>query len=321
MLSKKYFLGGTVVGLVLLFSYFLSLPDGRLHITFCSVGQGDATYIRFADNENMLIDGGPDDKVLSCLGSHMPFYDRTIDMVVLTHPQKDHLQGLISVVKRYNVRYFVIGVEGNNSAGYAELVQNIKAKNIKIKNLYSGDELGLGEARIKVYWPEREWVRRNAGVKLGNATMQQCDTSTSLSTSNATMKCNNYINQSGAVLGLATDTELNDFSYFLGLSYGNFKALFPGDGDIHIQPEVLKEDLPDVDILKVPHHGSKTGMMKEFLEKIRPELAVISVGKNSYGHPTLEALNLLNMIGATVRRTDLGGDVEIISNGSRWWTN
>src|SRR3972149_6329793 len=112
MFNKKYFLFGFLIGFILLTSYFFSLPDGKLHIIFCDVGQGDAAYIRTPNNQDMLIDGGPDDKVLSCLGRHMPFYDRTIDVVVLTHPQKDHLQGLISVVERYTVKYFVMGVEG-----------------------------------------------------------------------------------------------------------------------------------------------------------------------------------------------------------------
>ena len=113
MLSKKHFLSGILIGLVLLSTYLFTLPDGRLHLVFCNVGQGDSTYIRTPSNLDMLIDGGPDDKVLSCLGRHMPFYDRTLDVVVLSHPQADHMRGLISVIQRYNVKYFVIGAVGS----------------------------------------------------------------------------------------------------------------------------------------------------------------------------------------------------------------
>lgn len=123
----------------------------------------------------------------------------------------------------------------------------------------------------------------------------------------------------GAVLGLSTDTELNSFSYYLHLQYGEFDALFTGDGDSKIQPEIMKTaELPNVEVLKFPHHGSKYGLLPEFLELIKPELAVVSVGKNSYGHPTKEALQLLESRSIKIKRTDIGGDVEVVSDGRNW---
>src|SRR3989344_9140986 len=163
MLSKKYFLIGAFFGLILLIVYIISQPDGKLHVVFCDVGQGDSAYLKMPNGADVLIDGGPDDKVLSCLGRHMPFYDRTIDVVILSHPQKDHLQGLISVIDRYNVGYFIIGVEGNDTEGYKKLIQTIKKKNIKIKNLYTGDSLSLGKVNFSVLWPERKWVASQLG--------------------------------------------------------------------------------------------------------------------------------------------------------------
>ena len=300
--SKKHFISGMIIGVILFISYLITLSDSRLHVYFCDVGQGDAAYIRTPSNQDMLIDGGPDDKVLSCLGRHMPFYDRTIDVVILSHPQKDHLQGLISVIDRYNVGYFIIGVEGNDTEGYKKLIQTIKKKNIKIKNLYTGDSLSLGKVNFSVLWPERKWVASQLGSDLQRAEGLTPTTS--------------------AVLGLTTDTELNNFSYYLDLNYGSFNALFTGDGDSQIQPEIMKNTvLPDIDVLKFPHHGSKTGILSEFLDKIKPELAVISVGKNSYGHPTKEAIELLSNRSISIKRTDREGDVEIISDGRSNWTN
>ena len=300
--SKKHFISGMIIGVILFFSYLITLSDSRLHLYCCDGGQGDAAYIRTPSNQDMLIDGGPDDKVLSCLGRHMPFYDRTIDVVILSHPQKDHLQGLISVIDRYNVGYFIIGVEGNDTEGYKKLIQTIKKKNIKIKNLYTGDSLSLGKVNFSVLWPERKWVASQLGSDLQRAEGLTPTTS--------------------AVLGLTTDTELNNFSYYLDLNYGSFNALFTGDGDSQIQPEIMKNTvLPDIDVLKFPHHGSKTGILSEFLDKIKPELAVISVGKNSYGHPTKEAIELLSNRSISIKRTDREGDVEIISDGRSNWTN
>lgn len=283
MSNKKYFLSGVVIGGILLFSFFLSLPDGKLHVVFCNVGQGDAAYIRTPNNQDMLIDGGPDNKVLSCLGKYMPFYDRAIDLVLLTHPQKDHLQGLISVVERYTVKHFVIGVVGNETEGYRKLVEAIQKKKVPTRNLYLGDTFSLGSVKFSVLWPERSWVSDKS------------------------------------VLGLSTDTGLNSFSYFLHLSYGSFDALFTGDGDSRIQPEIMRQaNLPDIEVLKFPHHGSKTGILPEFLDKIHPELAVISVGKNSYGHPSKEAIELLSNRAIRIKRTDEDGNVEVISDGSTW---
>lgn len=297
MVSKKHFLGGMIIGIVLLVATVFSLPDGRLHIIFCDVGQGDSTYIRTPNNMDMLIDGGPNDKVLTCLGKHMPFYDREIDMVVLTHPQQDHMKGLLSVIERYSIKYFVIGIEGNSSQEYRKLVEMIERKKIPIRNLFTRDSFNLGEVKFEVLWPEREWAESNvSNEQCNNITIKQCITS-----------------DTGKVLGLSTDTDLNLFSYYLLLNYKDFSALFTGDGDSKIQPQVMAEnDLQQVKLIKVPHHGSKTGMLGEFLDVLKPEEAVVSVGKNSYGHPAKEALNLLERRGIKVRRTDWEGDVEIV---------
>ena len=297
-MSRKYFILGLFIGLGLLFAFFKTLPDGKLHLVFCNVGQGDASYIRLPNNQDILIDGGPDDKVLSCLGRHMPFYDRTIDMVFLSHPQADHLNGLVSVLERYSVKYYSSGPEGNTTAGYQKLKKLITDKNIIVRNLYAGDRIGFGDVFITGIWPSREWI---AG-KLEN---------------------NNLVEgNSNRVLGASTSyKEINDFSEVLLLTFGRFDALFTGDADSHIQPEILNANpyLTSVKVLKTPHHGSRTGIFEAFLEKVKPSLAVISVGKNSYGHPSPEIIGRLKTIGSQILRTDQGADVEIISDGKDWW--
>src|SRR3989344_2631863 len=79
--------------------------DNKLHIVACDVGQGDAILIQ-KNTTQILIDGGPNQKVLDCLGRHMPFWDRTIEFVILTHPELDHYGGLIDVVKTYNIKTY-----------------------------------------------------------------------------------------------------------------------------------------------------------------------------------------------------------------------
>lgn len=297
MISKKSFLFGMLIGLALLFAFLTTLPDGRLHLVFCNVGQGDAAYIRTPANQDLLIDGGPDDKVLSCLGRHMPFYDKTIDTVILSHPNKDHYQGLISVLERYEVKYFITGVAGEDSKSYEKLTEAVKKKNIPLKNLYQGDQFAAGSVRFSFLWPEKQWAISQFSSDLGD-----------LGSGNI------------SVLGLSTTRNLNDFSYYLHLSFGSFDALFTGDGDSRIQPEIMNSvSLPDVEVLKFPHHGSKYAVAQGFLEKIKPELSVISVGKNPWGHPTAEALKQLTDKAIRYLRTDREGDIEIISDGQKWW--
>lgn len=292
MISSKFFLLGAAFGFVLLLVCVFTLPDNRLHIVFCDVGQGDAAYIRMPGNRDMLIDGGPNDRVLTCLGRHMPFYDRTIDIVMATHPQNDHIKGLVSVLRRYRVGSIMMGAEGNDADIYRELRAVITEKHVMVRQLYRGDHFAVGRVNASLLWPDKPWVLANVSGA------GQLDTN---------------------ILGLSTTADLNDFSNYLHMSYGSFDALFTGDGDSHIQPELLSGDLPDVEVLKYPHHGAKTGMLPEFLGRIKPELTVISVGKNSYGHPSHEALELLAKQRSAVVRTDREGDIEVVSDGKRWW--
>ena len=79
------------------------MPDDKLHISFLDVGEGDAILIQ-RGSQQVLVDGGPSPQELSVgLGDKMPFWDRTIELVILTHPHADHLTGLVEVLKRYKV--------------------------------------------------------------------------------------------------------------------------------------------------------------------------------------------------------------------------
>lgn len=281
----------------------LTLPDDKLHVVFCDVGQGDAILI-YRKTTQMLIDGGPNNKVLGCLARHVPFYDRRIETVVLTHPQADHMNGIIDVIKRYNVMRFIGPVVGNETAGYKSLMSNVQSSMINVKNVYGGDEIRLGQVKFDVVWPARGFVIAHTKDKY-----LTLDLSPRLGEGNQ------------KVLGIGSGgTDLNSFSVGGIVSFGEFDVLLTGDADTQIEDEMIEAGrLREVEVLKVPHHGSKTGMTEEWLRIISPELAVISVGKNSYGHPTKEAIDLLSSNGARVLRTDIDGEVEVVSDGKRWW--
>lgn len=306
-----YLIGGITTGLILLLGFFWSLPDGKLHIVFCNVGQGDAAYIRFPDGRDMLVDGGPNDQVLQCLGRHMPFWDRYINIILMTHPQKDHMQGLISVLDRYGVDYFMRSDISNTTEGYKELINNISGKHVRVRYVISGEVVKVGSTTLSVLWPSGDQIAR----------MRSSSFSSDLSS----------LGNLGDVLGAKAPSDLNDGSIVFALRYGSFDALFPGDADTRVENGWRNMELARLDsasssrladdtleVLKFPHHGSKTAMTEGFLETLKPKLAVISVGKNSYGHPAEETLRLLRQRDSKILRTDKEGDIEVVSDGITW---
>lgn len=148
-----YLITGITTGLVVILGFFLSLPDGKLHIVFCDVGQGDAAYIRFPDGRDMLVDGGPDKRVLACLGRHMPFWDRHINLVLLTHPQKDHMQGLIGVLDRFSADYILRSDVFNTTEGYRDFTNVISRTHVDTRYVVSGETVTVGSTTLSVLWP------------------------------------------------------------------------------------------------------------------------------------------------------------------------
>lgn len=260
--------------------------DGKLHLVFCNVGQGDAIFIKTPNGDDILIDGGPDESVLNCLSNHMPFWDRTIEVMVLTHPHADHLTGLISVLERYEViHYFTENVK-NNTSIYKRLEDTLAEKKITAKLTYSGDRIDFSDkTKLLTVWPDENWF--NSKKLQGSQDLKKDDIS----------------------------LDVNGFSVIQVLSYGNFKALLTGDAGVEIEERISRQ-VGEIDVLKVPHHGSKSGMSDYFLSEINPSLAVISVAvKNRYGHPAKTMLDLLEKHNIKTLRTDVNKEVELVSDG------
>jgi competence protein ComEC len=264
------------------------LNDGKLHVVVCDVGQGDGILIKTADGSDILIDGGPDDSILNCLASHMPFWDRTIELMVLTHPHTDHAEGLIDVLKRYTVLHFVTEKVLGSTATYKRLEDELATQKLTAKYLFNGDRIDLADkTQLLTLWPTEELINSNQ--------LQDKNDSQNL--------------------------DLNGFSLIQLFTYGNFTMLLTGDAGSQTEDKIAVE-LGKVDVLKVPHHGSKTGMSDYFLTQINPSLAIVSVGaNNTYGHPAQVALDLLKSHNIKTFRTDQNGEVEIISDGKTFSVN
>src|SRR3989304_51220 len=229
-LLSLFLLGG------LFFYQNAKLNDQRLHLVVCNVGQGDAIYIKTPSGKDILVDGGPNDLVLNCLTSNMPFWDRTIDLVILTHPDADHITGLIPVLERYNVLHFVTSKTSKSTAIYKNFLKALENEDLELKYVFANDKINFGDGVVsKIIWPS-----------FGSLNSQ-----------------------------VIKESDGNDYSVIQLITYGNFKALLTGDAGVFTVDKIVK-DAGDIDVLKVPHHGSKTGFSSLFLENTRPEDGLIS---------------------------------------------
>lgn len=302
-ISKPHFLLGAFIGCGLLVGIVSYVPDGKLHVVFCDVGQGDAIYMRLPNSADILVDGGPNDRVLECLGTYMPFYDRTLEMVILTHPQKDHLFGLVSVLDRYSVKYFVTVPVGHSTELYEQFLARLSQEKTDLKYPTTGDSIRLDAVTITTVWPYQPWL------------LEQKGQAASVSVKNP--------EPFSAIAGFKTDLDLNIYSLYLHVQYKDFDLLLTGDGDIQTQKLITQYGLTSrvpkqIEVLKVPHHGSRTALERSFLELLSPQLSVVEVGKNSYGHPDSELLKLLSNKGSQLLTTAENGHIEVITNGFGW---
>lgn len=287
-------LGWMVISLVaLVFSFVFSRPDSMVHVIACDVGQGDAILITQGESQ-VLIDGGPNDAVLSCLGSNIAVWDRKIELMVLTNADADHLTGLIEVLKRYEVEKLVTNHLVKDTARFQAFREAVQESGVSVYAPQKGDSIRVGKLYFDVLWPV---------TKLGDKLVWNEEVS------EAVLGANTYSSRKG-----------NEQSVVLQLRYGEFDALFTGDiGESTERDLVDSGSLGDIEVLKVGHHGSKFSSGESFLDALDPELAIISVGRNRYGHPTGEVLGRLKTTGAQILRTDETGDVEIISDGKTFW--
>jgi len=151
-----------------IFSYLYYLTEAKLTVAFLDVGQGDAIFIKAPNGRQMLIDGGVNNSVLRELGKVMPFYDRSIDVVVATHADQDHIGGLVPVLERYDVDLFIRSNATSSSAVYLALGEIIKSKNIKEEIIISPTNLTLApETEFKILFPDRDtagWETNDSSI-------------------------------------------------------------------------------------------------------------------------------------------------------------
>ncbi|MGD0765296.1 MAG: DNA internalization-related competence protein ComEC/Rec2 [Dehalococcoidia bacterium] len=147
--------GALAIPAVLTWTAVLSTPDSRLEVKAFDVGQGDAILIRTPDGHKLLIDGGPDGRaVTAALGAELPFWDRKLDMVLSTHPDDDHLMGLVTVLERYDVGQVVAGPTSLESSTEDAFRKLIADRAIPYHEATAGEWIDLGSgARLQIFGP------------------------------------------------------------------------------------------------------------------------------------------------------------------------
>ena len=239
-----------------------------------------------------MVDAGPDKKILDCLGRHMPFWDRNIELAIITNPDLDHYGGFIDIVRQYEVGQFAVAGVGKNDAPFEALEKEVEIREIRVIRVIGGNKIRVGNLEFNILWPKKEDIEL----------LSQED------------------EKNSKVLGESiTEYSPNEFSIVTEFSFGEFQALLTGDIEPPATDGVAEEIRETLEVLKVPHHGSKNGLTQSMLEAARPRLAIISAGKkNRFGHPHQETLELLGRLGVKTLGTYKEGEIEITTDGKTY---
>jgi competence protein ComEC len=289
-LGRREYRGRLVIASLLILNLWLFgmigfAPDEKLRVTFLDVGQGDAIFLEFPDGKKMLIDAGPKTITLDA-GTRfiLPYFKfkgiKSLDAIVITHPDADHLGGIPAILRELPVGQIFEGQSISLSSLYKEyesLLDSISGKRVKAATGMSMNE--EQNMRILTLHPPNP---------VGDSTKRQ---------------------------------SLNNQSVVLKMIYGKTSILLTGDAET-VSEELLMcryDGFLKSDILKVAHHGSKSGTSGEFLRVVHPHTAVISVGaKNKFRHPSPEVLNRLDSMRCGRFRTDESGAIIFESDGEQW---
>lgn len=274
----KQFAYSSIIGLIVLtVLQFITLSPSntKMRMYFLDVGQGDSALIRYPTGERLLIDTGKDSKIFRELDKVLPWYDKKIQYVLLTHGDLDHVGAMMDILDRYTIEKIFVSEFFGHIEVEKEITEKAKQKNIAIEILKQGDVFTFGTSvqnQFKILHPN----------------------STCMITFNNENDC--------SLVGLFT--------------YGEKTFLFTGDIGKEVEKNISNFIPEPITVLKVAHHGSKHSTDEEFIQKIKPEYSIISVGENSYGHPTPEALSILESASSSVWSTKEATTIVVASDGT-----
>ncbi|MBS1793461.1 MAG: ComEC/Rec2 family competence protein [Acidobacteria bacterium] len=302
--SRKFRVRGAAAAFLLLAAlvvfhpFSAPAPDGRLHIDFLDVGQGDAALVTFPNGETLLVDGGgrpnygrqyvqrdgaepelfePDAATIGETVVSRFLWEKgysRIDYLLATHADADHIQGLTDVAKNFRVRAAFFGRTPETDADFAALAEVLRRRRIEAVVVKRGDVLDFGAARVEVLYPEAD--------------------------------------------DSATADADNDHSVVLRVLFGAKRFLLTGDIEKGTERLLLANpDFLRADVVKVAHHGSRTSSTADFVAATRAVYAIVSVGRTSqFGHPHREIVERWQAAGAKILTTGERGTISVSTGGN-----
>jgi len=272
---KKYFKILIIISLII----FINPINKNLEIYFVDVGQGDCTVIYTPSGKNIIIDGGEGNTDKYDYGEKvvLPYLldrkIRKIDYMIISHADSDHIGGCFAILENLKVEKIILGLQSKESDQLKDLIKIAKEKKIEIKVVKSGDKLKIEkEVYIDILWP---------------------------------------------IEGeMVQENPLNNNSLVCKLIYKNFSMLFTGDIEKESEEKIVQfyknTNKLNSNILKIAHHGSKTSSSPTFIEKVKPQIALIGVSKNNkFGHPNNGVIERLKSRNIKIYRTDKNGEIDI----------
>jgi competence protein ComEC len=261
-------------------------PSGHLEVTMLDVGQGSSSLVLLPTGERLLVDGGGLRSDTFDVGKQViaPFLlnrgINKLDLVILTHPHRDHLQGLIYILEQFPVREVWTNGEKSTETDWLTFTEILKRKKIPHRVMLSEEgAIKRGGAIIRFFNPSGEEKKRPAARKLYD--------------------------------------KINEGSLVFKITFGNHCVLFTGDIGQVTEERLVRANYPlTCQVLMVPHHGSRFSSSEVFLDAVQPKVALVSArsdGLLKLPHP--ETIQRYDKRAVTLLRTDRQGAVTLKSDG------
>lgn len=251
-------------------------PTGTVEMVFLDIGQGDATLITFPNEQQMLVDCAIDARILESLGNHLPYYDKHIDYLVVSHPDKDHYGGCIDVLERFDIGTIVLSGFIKEQAFFQTFMESVDAEQAEVITITEPQSWDIASTTIEFLYPDQP------------------------------------IAELEHIPGTERENDANNSSIIFVLEFAGKRVLMPADAEAEIEEYLIEQyaEYLDVDIYKAGHHGSSGSSMQALVDLMSPAHTIFSAGAdNHYGHPSPRIIKRMQRAGSQIWRTDLNGDI------------